>query len=106
MTFPLASCGAMRANRKETVVSAGTDETSPAICMGGKLCRIGRSGSVTTGSSEVTVGAGVAVVAGSNFARPSATFGVWSGFVAGSGDNLKGILIGGAGADTEPRSGK
>ena len=45
------------------------------------------------------MGASVAVVAGSNLPRPSATFGVWSGFVAGIGDNLKGILIGGAGAE-------
>ena len=81
------------------MVSAGTDETSPAICIGGKLCRIGRRSSVATGSSEVTVAAGVAAVATSNLPRPSGIFGACSSFVTGAGDNLKGILIGGAGAE-------
>src|SRR5437588_8906110 len=72
---------------------------SPAVCLGGKLCRIGRSGSVTTGSPEAMVGAGVAVAAGSNLPKPSGTFGVGSGFIAGGGDNWNGILMGGAGAE-------
>ena len=89
----------MRANWKETVVAAGTAEMSPVTCIGGKFCRIGRSGSVTADSSEVTVGAGVEATAGSNLPTPSRTVGVDSGFGAGIGDNLKGILVGGAGGD-------
>src|ERR1700720_2262758 len=88
--------------RNEIFASAGTEATSPAICIGGRLARIGHNGSTTIGScvgsidiaaTGTTFGVsstGAEVVGGAGAGVCSATFGgtadggIWNGIRVGA----------------------
>src|SRR5256714_3528351 len=108
LTRPEASCGSMSAKGSSKRTSGGTQEGSPFNCMGGKLFRIGRSGSAifTSVTRAVSGTTGVATSGSTNassdaarlsFVSHGSAFAVASSSRTGAGlaAILKGIRTGG-----------